>query len=522
MELLTNAEMNAADAAAAASGIASLDLMESAGGAVASAAATLAETRRRDERAPRIRIACGPGNNGGDGFVAARILAEKGFDVRVGLLGEEASLKGDALAMRRLWTGAIERLPDALFADADVIIDALFGAGLTRPLSGEAAAVVDAINGARGTGSLVLAVDVPSGLSGTTGAAEGPVVVADETVTFFRLKPGHLLYPGRRLCGVVTLAAIPIPEAVLAPIAPRTFSNGPDLWRSHFPVLDAEAHKYTRGHAVVVSGPAECTGAARLGACAALRMGAGLVTIIGSPAATAVNAAQTTAVMVRVATGAEGIAEFLADTRRNVVLIGPGAGTGEGTARAVHAVLASQAAAVLDADALTAFTETADGSDKTSAGSFGFVTRRTSERETPESLFAAIKGRSQPVVLTPHEGEFKRLFGTMQTDKLARARHAAASSGAVVILKGPDTVVAAPDGKAAINANAPPWLATAGSGDVLAGFVTGLLAQRMPVFEAACAAVWLHGEAAQRFGRGLIAEDLSEMLPTVLQQMTLA
>lgn len=518
MELLNNGQMLAADAAAVAAGIDSLVLMEEAGTAVADKVADLALSAGR--RSARIRVACGPGNNGGDGFVVARLLAQRGFDVRLALLGSSPALKGDALAMRQRWQGQVEPLEASFFHQAEIIVDALFGAGLSRPLAGEAAAAVAAINAARAGGSArVVSVDVPSGLNGSTGEAQGPVVEADETVTFFRLKPAHMLFPGRRLCGRIALAPISIPERVLAEIRPDTFANDPALWRRSFPGPDLEAHKYARGHTVVVSGGPESTGAARLGARAALRVGAGLVTLIGSAAATAINAVHSTAVMTRIASGADGIAEFLSDTRLNAVLIGPGAGADEATARNVLAVLASKAAVVLDADALTAFAESPSETVRRRSASMGFVPHSASVRETPASLFAAIAARAKPVVLTPHEGEFRRLFGTQPADKLTRARAAARSSGAIVILKGPDTVIAAPDGRAAINSNAPHWLATAGSGDVLAGFVAGLLAQHMPAFEAACAAVWLHGEAARHFGRGLIAEDLPEVLPKVLQAL---
>lgn len=518
VELLTNDQMGRADRAAVAAGVASLDLMEAAGRAVAEAAEALLLGGPRG-REGTVAVACGPGNNGGDGFVAARHLRDRGINVRLGLLGQVTALKGDARVMAERWQGAVGGVDAGLFQGADVIVDALFGAGLGRPLEGAAADAVRGINAAHARGSAILAVDVPSGLDGSTGTAGGPVVEATETVTFFRLKPGHLLLPGRRLCGPVRLAPIPIPESVLADIAPSTFANETELWRATFPVPDLDAHKYVRGHAVVVSGPPDATGAARLGARAALRMGAGLVTLIGGPGATAVNAMHSTAVMVRTVAGAEAIGAFLADIRRNAVLIGPGAGTDEATAAAVLAVLASPAAAVLDADALTAFAASEANSGKTASVGFGFVSRGRDVLHTPDALFAAIKARTAPVVLTPHEGEFKRLFGDVSGCKVERARTAARSSGAIVILKGPDTVIAAPDGRAAINHNAPPFLATAGSGDVLAGFVTGLLAQRMPAFEAAAAAVWLHGACGARFGRGLIAEDIAETLPAVLQAL---
>lgn len=506
-ELLTAEEMGRADALAIAAGVPGLSLMEAAGRAVADQAIDLVA-----RKGATIAVVCGPGNNGGDGFVAARLLREQGCRVRVGLLGSRERLTGDAAAVAARWGADVEKLTSATLAGADVIVDALFGAGLSRPLDGLAAEIVAAINA---SGKPALAVDVPSGLDGTTGRADGAVVQATRTVTFFRMKPGHLLLPGRLLCGEVRLADIGIPARVLEEVAPQTFANRPSLWQPAYAAPSLDAHKYTRGHAVVVSGPVESTGAARLGARGALRIGAGLVTLAGSGAATAINATHCTAVMVRAVPSDGSLTEFLSDRRRNAVLIGPGAGVAAATAASVITVLGSPAAAVLDADAPTSFV--LDGTDApVKAAGLGFVVRSADPEPVKEGLFEAIKAREAPVVLTPHEGEFKRLFGELAGSKLERARQAAAVSGAVVVLKGPDTVVAAPDGRAAINDNAPPWLATAGSGDVLAGFVIGLLAQRMPAFEAACAAVWLHGECANRFGIGLIAEDLPEQLPGVL------
>jgi NAD(P)H-hydrate epimerase len=507
-ELLTTEEMGRADRLAVTAGTPSLAPMEAAGRAVADAVTDLGGPKAA------VAVVCGPGNNGGDGFVAARVLREGGHPVRLGLLGSREALRGDAAAMAQRWVGEIEPLSPAVLGGADVIVDALFGAGLSRGLDGAAAEVVAAINGA---GKPVVAVDVPSGLDGTTGLPTGPVVQASRTVTFFRLKPGHVLLPGRLKCGEVRVADIGIPDAVLDEIAPRTWVNRPALWLPLYPRPRLDAHKYSRGHAIVVSGPAESTGAARLGARGALRIGAGLVTLVGSAAATAINATHATAVMVRAVPSDAALADVLGDVRRNAVLIGPGAGVGAATAATVLTILKSPAAAVLDADALTSFA--LDGSDApVKAAGLGFVVRADPD-PTAQVLFGAIKARAAPVVLTPHEGEFKRLFGELPGSKLDRARQAAATSGASVILKGPDTVIAAPDGRAAINDNAPPWLATAGSGDVLAGLVAGLLAQRMPAFEAACAAVWLHGESASIFGVGLIAEDLPEVLPRTLARL---
>jgi ADP-dependent NAD(P)H-hydrate dehydratase / NAD(P)H-hydrate epimerase len=487
LELLTSEEMGQADRLAIAGGVPGLSLMEAAGRAVAD------EVSTRFPDARSVALLCGPGNNGGDGFVTARHLLDKGYTVRLGVKGDPSRLPHDAAAMAKRWTGAVGPLNTELLSRAEVVVDALFGAGLTRPIEGDYAALIDAVND---SGLPVIAVDVPSGVDGTTGAVRGVAVCAIATVTFFRLKPGHLLLPGRELCGETRVADIGIPDSVLDAIKPKTFANEPALWLQHFPWPTPQGHKYARGHAVVVSGPAFSTGAARLGAMGALRAGAGLVTVASPRDAVAVNASQLTAIMVRPVDDAKDLAALLADERKNAVLIGPGVGVGEGTKDLVLTALASNAAVVLDADALTSFTANAD------------------------ELFAAIRSRGAPVALTPHDGEFARLFGAMgEGGKVAATRDAAARSGAIVLLKGSDTVVAAPDGRASVNVMSSPWLATAGTGDVLAGMVLGLLAQRMEPFAAVSAAVWMHGRAAQLFGPGLISEDLPKILPAVLQDL---
>ena len=491
-ELLTTAEMGDADRLAIAGGIAGTELMESAGRAVAEAVA------ERHPSGSRVVVVAGPGNNGGDGFVAARLLAERGARVEVMLLGDIGRLKGDAAQAAKKWTGPVAAAEARALAGAEVVIDALFGAGLDRPVEGTARALIEAINA--GTAP-VYAVDLPSGISGTSGAELGAAVKATHTITFFRKKPGHLLLPGRLHCGTVTVADIGIPAAVLDKIAPKTFENVSELWRRYFPVPKHEGHKYDRGHAVVVSGPLWSTGAARLAARGALRAGAGLVTIASPRDALAANAAASLAVMVRPVDGVAELAKFLSDRRLNALAIGPGVGVGEATCERVLAALLGERAVVLDADAITSFA--AD----------------------PQRLAKALRARSaQATILTPHEGEFSRYFGaldgkTQALSKLERTRLAAKLVGSVVVLKGADTVAAAPDGRAAIAANAPAYLATAGAGDVLTGIATGLLAQGMPVFEAATAAVWLHGEAAAAFGPGLIAEDLPEQLPRLYRDL---
>lgn len=496
IELLTPSEMGRADAFAVASGTPGSVLMGRAGRAVADT------VMARHAPGARVLVAAGPGNNGGDGFVAATVLAGLGYGVRLMLLGDRARLVGDAAAAAAAWSGAVEPA-DPTGVSADVVVDALFGAGLARPIDGRAAELVAAING---SGADVVAVDLPSGVSGLSGRVLGTAVEADATVTFFRLKPGHLLMPGRMHCGDVGVADIGIPEQALEAIAPQAFRNARPLWVAAWHAPSAGDHKYARGHAVVVSGPMVQTGAARLAAGAALRTGAGLVTVASPPNALAVNAAHLTAVMLSKVDGAEGLTDFLADQRLNAVLIGPGAGVGEGTAQSVLAILDGERCAVLDADALTSF------------------------QAAPNKLFQAIRARpDRAVVLTPHEGEFARLFPDLMpagaddapdaASKLDRVRAAAERSDATVILKGADTVVAAPDGRASIADNAPAWLATAGSGDVLAGIVTGLLAQRIAPFEAASMGVWMHGEAGTAAGLGLIAEDLAPALKTVVARL---
>jgi hydroxyethylthiazole kinase-like uncharacterized protein yjeF len=490
IELLTTTEMAEADRLAIARGVPGIALMERAGAAVAEC------VMLQHPRGSRVAVVAGSGNNGGDGFVVARLLAERGYRVRVLRLGA-GTLRGDAAAAAQRWAGATDAATPEQLADADAIIDALFGAGLDRPVEGAARAIIEAMNAAP---CPVYAVDLPSGVNGTTGAEMGAAVIANETVTFFRQKPGHLLLPGRLHCGRIHVADIGIPSSVLDRIRPTTFRNAPELWLKHFPRPRIDGHKYTRGHAVVLSGGIDSTGAARLAARGALRAGAGLVTIASPREALAVNAAASLAVMVRAVDDAAALSDFLVDARRNVAVLGPGGGVGPRMRDLVLAALSAAPALVLDADALTSF-----------AGDL-------------PALAAAIRARKAPVLLTPHEGEFSRLFSGLgeashAPSKLARARAAAAATGAVVLLKGGDTVVAAPDGRAAIAANASAWLATAGSGDVLAGFCAGLLAQQMPAFEAASAGVWLHGEAGNEAGPGLISEDLPEALPAVYRRL---
>jgi NAD(P)H-hydrate epimerase len=478
--LLTPAQMGEADRLAIAGGVPGIELMENAGRKVADAVS------RRWPPQP-IVVLCGPGNNGGDGFVAARVLAERGWPVRLALLGSVAGLRGDAARVAACWPGAAEPLAPAALDGAGLVVDGIFGAGLARPVEGVARAVIAEIVEQR---LPLVAIDVPSGIDGASGEVRGIAPRAAVTVTFFCKKPGHLLLPGRSYCGETVLEQIGIPDSVLDRIAPDAIEDAPDWWLGAFPRPSLETHKYARGHALVAGG-AVMTGAARLAARAAARLGAGLVTVAAPEAAFPIYAAALTGVIVHPVADITAFQEFLADKRRNAALIGPGAGVGDETRAKTLTILGAGKGAVLDADALTSFAE------------------------DPETLFSAIRS---PCVMTPHAGEFARLFDTTG-DKPERARRAARQSGAVVLLKGADTVIAAPDGRVAVNANAPPQLATAGSGDVLAGIVLGLLAQGMEPFAAAAAAAWIHGAAASRFGLGLVAEDLIDAVVPVLQDL---
>ena len=454
-------------------------LMQNAGEAVAD------EIKRRYTPRP-VSVLCGPGNNGGDGFVAAAALAQSGWPVRVALLGDAEALRGDALFYARRWRGAIEALTPAVIDNAELVIDALFGSGLNRRLDPN---VRDVLGYASRRALPLVAVDIPSGIMGDSGENTG-AVPAVCTVTFMRKKPGHLLLPGRDACGDVVVADIGITQDVLDSLAVDTWENTPALWRTKLPQWQANSNKYSRGHALLYGGY-PMTGAARMAARAAARSGAGLTTIAVPEQAFAIYAAALTSIMAQPLAQNEDFARLLADARYTAFSIGPGAGISDATRLRALDMLKTGKPVVIDADAISVFAS------------------------RPDELFQGIRG---DCVITPHEGEFKRIFD-VSGDKLARAREAARRSGAVVVLKGSDTVIAAPDGRAIINSNAPPTLATAGSGDVLGGFILGLLAQKMDAFPAAAAAVWLHGAAAAGFGAGLLAEDLPDLLPAVLRQL---
>ena len=410
-------------------------------------------------------VLCGPGNNGGDGYVIARHLAARGGTVRVAASGEPRSQA--ARAMRERWDGPVEPLAEA--APAALLIDALFGTGMARPLDPAIAGPLERLAAAA---AIRIAVDLPSGVGTDDGALLGPAIAFDMTVALAVLKPAHRLQPAAALMGRLVLADIGIPgRSALGEIArPRLPAPGPG------------DHKYTRGHVVVAQGA--MSGAALLSAMAAQRGGAGYVTLAAAAAAKGATERAGQGGPASLVHRSAPLDEILADRRVGAALIGPGLGRDAAGRALLDAALASDRPLVLDADALMLL-----------------------------DVDAVLPGLP---VLTPHEGEFAALFGKLEGSRIARARAAAAAIGAVVVLKGADSVVASPDGRAAIAAPAPGWLASAGTGDVLAGLIAANRARGLEAFEAACAGVWLHGRAAELAGAGLIADDLIGRLAQAL------
>ena len=471
--ILTPQEMRAAEEALFKGGTDSFELMQRAGNAVA-------EFVHAKWPEGRIQILCGPGGNGGDGFIAAAKLAELWRKVDVFCLIDRAELTGDAARAAAAWDGDVRPLQEALEAPHDIVLDALFGGGLSRPLEGVCAQLAE-------RGGRVVSIDVPSGIDGLTARPLGPCFRAEGTITFAALRPAHMLMPAAAYCGGVFVADIGVP------VHTQLLENSPLLWGRGLPQPGQGTHKHARGHLAVMSGGVSTTGAARLAARAGLRAGAGLVTLLSPPDAIAVNASHLTAIMLKQVSSAEEFRSAL--EAASVSILGPAAGVNEATRLHVEALLASPAKAVLDADALTVFAQ------------------------DPESLYRQLRPGD---LITPHIGEFKRLFGDLletEANKVEAARAAAKLAGCVVLLKGPDTVIASPDGTAIVNTHATRWLATAGSGDVLAGIAGGLMAQGVETFAAASMAAWLHGEAGRRIGAGLIAEDLEAELPDILSAL---
>ena len=490
--LLTADQMQQVDRNAASQGFCTYTSMQRAGMAVADGVRTLMGDPCK------VLVLIGPGNNGGDGAIAAVELLAHGYEVELVSISNAPAEGSDAFRAYQQWQQSTPAMTSSdtswsshqleiQVESAAVIIDAMFGAGLSRPLSSSLEQLVNLINS---SSAKVVAVDVPSGLNGNTHCIHGACIQADMTVTFFLRKPAHVLFPGRKVCGKLLLAQIGLSAEQLGGEKLQCWLNGPALFKDKLPHCEVNGHKFNRGHVLVRSGPVQSTGAARLCAETALYSGAGLVTVATTTEAMATNAAHLTAVMLQQIDTQDEWAESLTDHRINTVAVGPGNGLSEQTRQCVIASLQAEKHCVLDADALSCW----------------------QDPEHNSVLIRSLKLCSPTTVLTPHAGEFKRLFGEFLPEKfpskLHQTREAARLVDSIIVYKGADTVIAAPDGRASINANAPPWLATAGAGDVLAGLIAALLAQGTPAFEAACAAVWLHGAAAENLGYPLCAEDM--------------
>ncbi len=496
-EILSPAQMRAIEAAAIESRhVTGLELMERAGkGAVAAIAAQWPGLGHSGGRA---LVLCGPGNNGGDGFVVARLLQERGWSVALHLLGTVEKLSPDARVNAKRWLargGTIAPLDvDSLThaPDADMLVDALFGTGLARELGGPVATLAEGQAKDAPLVARTVALDIPSGLCARTGRALGAAFRAALTVAFHRAKTGHYLREAPQYCGNLAIVGIGLRaecKAALRLTRPRL---------RHKAVL---AHKYSHGHALVLAGHVGKAGAARLAARGTLRIGAGLVTLCCPPAGLLENAAHLDAIMLRALRNEVDLAEILQDGRIAALCLGPGMGTAPREAALVQAALDSAVPLVLDADALSLLAADPALRDRLHAG----------------------------CVVTPHMGEFARLCPGLASELASGGRtrieivqDAARMLGCSVLLKGAATVIASPSGELALNSalydRAAPWLATAGAGDVLAGIITGLIAQGASPFEAACSAAWLHVEAARQIGPGLIAEDLAEQLPAILRR----
>ena len=453
-EILSNAQMAAADAKTIAGGTAGIDLMTTAGNAVAECINEYYETQN-------VLVLCGPGNNGGDGFIIAQYLKTRGWPVTLACLAKQEALKGDAALAAQRWEG--KTLPfDQVTVEDHLIIDAVFGTGFSRALPDEVISIFKKIEG-----NEMIAVDTPSGIDGNTGAADPHALRADITVTFHRKKLGHALYPGAQYCGHIITKDIGITDD----FEYSAIENTPDLWIKDFPFKKAETHKYHYGHALIYGAP-ELTGATRLAATACARIGVGLVSVLSTPdTATIYRSALPACILVR------DDLDYM-DKKITARLYGSG-----GLPCAPNYSI--DLPTVLDADALS---------------------------HLPEKL-------NPNYVLTPHEGEFERAFPDIDGSKIERAQKAAKQINAHIVLKGPDTIIATPDGKTIINTNGSPHLATAGTGDVLTGMICGLLAQGMPPLSAIAAATWIHSECAHIFGRGLIADDLPNLIPDILDSI---
>lgn len=483
MKIFTAANVKEADEMSEKLGTPAIVLMNNAGRKVAELTEKIIKQKKCGDA---IYVICGAGNNGGDGLVAAKYLKNKGYDIRVGLVGDFRKitpLTQNALESAVSAGIEAETFDKEYLLQSDVVIDAIFGVGLKRDIEGEIADVIKEINNSK---SLKIAVDIPSGVCADTGSIKSVAVNADATVTFQNPKLGNLLLPGKENCGELFIEDIGIPEEVVDLIESIYLLNTPELWQHLLPKPKLSDHKYTKGHVVVIGGDIESTGAAKLASEAALRTGSGLVTIACDAESLPIYATSLKSVMAKKVKDPELLEKFISERKVNTVIIGPGSGNDLYSALRVTTCLDAGLRCIIDADVFTNF------------------------KNKPQDLVKALK-KNKNCVLTPHEGEFKRVF-KLEGNKVERASQAAKSCDNVVVLKGNDTVIAAPDGRIVINNNAPTYLATAGSGDVLSGIIGGLLAQGMPLFEAACAGVYLHSETANKLGKGMIAEDIAKQI----------
>lgn len=485
-DILTVRAMSAADAHAIQKGQSGIALMQTAGAALARAITSRFAARG-------TAVLCGPGNNGGDGWEVAQGLKAQGWDVTVFSLVERSALKGDAAIAASRWSGPVRPMETFEPHRHALVVDALFGAGLSRPLEGLCADIAKQLDG---SDSVVVSADIPSGLNGDLGRASGPVMRADLTVTFHRLKPAHLLQPGRSLCGEIVLADIGIPDSWSASIPACAQVNSPDLWALPCPLAMAQTHKHKRGRLCVLSGPPGSTGAAVLSARAGLIGGAGFVTLLSGAKDVADLSLSEPSLVVRALDNQQTLGRQLDGLRANGLVLGPGGGMTSLLKAQVIEALRSGVPLVLDADALSLF------------------------ENDPQALFADLH---EGVVLTPHAGEFARLFPGLATktdqNKIEVTQRAASICGAIILYKGADTVIATPDGRVRVNVHASPRLATAGTGDVLAGLIGSFLAQGMNAFDAASAGAFVHGEAGRLCGSGSTVNTVLAQLPEALARI---
>ncbi len=478
--LYTNENIKLLDFLAIQSGISENELIKRAGKKIAEKIACEFYNKN-------IIFLCGKGNNGKDGVVAAKYLILKGFNVSIYLFSNNKN-KINIYDFDNNIIPQISSLTLGVLKKFSLIVDALIGVGKNKVIKGKLAEIIKLVNH---TKRKVVSIDVPSGLDCNSGLVDKNTIKSDLTITFEKFKPGHFLLPGREYCGNVVLYSIKIPKKIHRRIKTNVYANNPSLWISSLPTSTYMDYKSKKGHVVMLGGKKDYLGAARLASYSALRAGVGLATIMVNEKHVSLYSKDLFAPMIHPikSNSSSELLNFYNKTNANTIVIGPGLGEEYDIGKILDVSIARSKNIVLDADALNYFEGKAN------------------------KLKKIIKNCKNNLVLTPHEGEFKKLFGDFRMAKIERAKYVSKFLQSVVILKGSDTIIASPDNRISINYNAPPSLATAGSGDVLAGIVGGLLAQGVKSFEAASIAVWIHGHAASLFGKGLIADDLIDLIP---------